>query len=81
LSWAEREGRVVLTFDKDFGELAPHLVKPVAGVLHCSHPDAQTERNSSITGRSFVTRNDRFRHFSAIAPSRIRMGRFDWPVD
>ena len=33
LAWAEREARVLLTFDKDFGELAWHVGLPASSAI------------------------------------------------
>ncbi|HKN26804.1 MAG TPA: DUF5615 family PIN-like protein [Roseiarcus sp.] len=63
LAWAAREGRILLTFDKDFGELAAASNPPRARGL-ASHADPKGRRcrtaarqpGNGALGRSF------FRH-------------------
>jgi predicted nuclease of predicted toxin-antitoxin system len=74
LAWAAREGRILLTFDKDFGELARREVMPQAcGVIliRVSMPkpsDVGQKLANIITGR-----DDWTGYFSVIEPGRIRM--------
>src|SRR5262245_19771086 len=59
LAWAAREARIVLTFDKDFGELAWR-----AGRL--------AEVGTTLAAR-IVEMTDLAGHFTVIEPARIRM--------
>ncbi|MFZ0610329.1 MAG: DUF5615 family PIN-like protein [Xanthobacteraceae bacterium] len=73
LSWANRESRVLLTFDKEFGELAgrSNLSLECGVVLVRTPPPKPAEHgqlSEVITGRS-----DWAGHFSVIEPGRIRM--------
>ena len=74
LEWAAREDRVLLTFDKDFGELArvAGLPKTCGVVLfRLSLP------RSDGVGRSLASlilaRADWVGHFSVIEPGRVRI--------
>lgn len=74
LAKAVQERRILLTFDKDFGELAGHASLP----SHCGvvllrvpmpkHGDAAQQLVDLITGR-----DDWTGHFSVIEPGRVRM--------
>jgi predicted nuclease of predicted toxin-antitoxin system len=74
LAWAAREGRILLTFDKDFGELAraAQLPEP-CGIVLVRIP----MRNAGDAGRTVaaavMARDDWQGHFSVIEPGRIRM--------
>jgi len=74
LAQAAREARILLTFDKDFGELARTALLPetcglVLFRLSMPRPD--------IVGRRIVdailSRNDWEGHFSVVEPDRVRM--------
>ena len=74
LERAVRERRILLTFDKDFGELARASGLPAAcGVVLFRMPMPK----SGDVGRQFVRllglRSDWAGHFSVIEPGRIRM--------
>ncbi len=71
---ARREGRVLLTFDKDFGELAfrsglPEECGIVLIRLREPYPTRMQERVAS----ALMARGDWKGHFSVIEPDRIRM--------
>jgi len=74
LAWAARDERILLTFDKDFGELARRAVMaPACGVILLRVPmpkpgDVGRRLANIITGR-----DDWAGHFSVIEPGRIRM--------
>jgi predicted nuclease of predicted toxin-antitoxin system len=72
LAWASQEGRILLTFDKDFGELARGSTLPSAcGVILLRMPmvrDVGQQVASLITAR-----DDWACHFSVIEPGRVRM--------
>jgi predicted nuclease of predicted toxin-antitoxin system len=74
LSWAAREGRVLLTFDKDFGELSwqaglPNSCGIVLFRLPMPSPSAAGAKIAARLGE----RSDWFGHFSVIEPTRVRM--------
>jgi hypothetical protein len=76
LEWAGREQRVLLTFDKDFGELAGKSSLPTGcGVILFRTPMPKP----TDIGRQFATlitaRDDWVGHFSVVAPGRVRMRR------
>ncbi len=73
-AWAAREERVLLTFDKDFGELARGSKLPSAcGVVLLRMPMPV----SSVVGRRLAelitSRGDWAGCFSVIEPGRVRM--------
>jgi predicted nuclease of predicted toxin-antitoxin system len=77
LALAEREQRILLTFDKDFGQLAHGSALPLAcGVVlfRIAMP------NPSEVGRRLAElitqRDDWAGHFSVVEPGRVRMRRF-----
>jgi predicted nuclease of predicted toxin-antitoxin system len=73
LSWAVREERVLLTFDKDFGELALHSTLPNAcGVILLRVSMAAATLGSDLAG-TICRRRDWPGHFSVIEANRIRM--------
>jgi predicted nuclease of predicted toxin-antitoxin system len=74
LAWATREDRVLLTFDKDFGELAWRVGLPAtSGVILFRLPmPPATEVGPSLAAR-IDGRTDWAGHFSVIEPGRTRM--------
>lgn len=76
LAWAVREERVLLTFDKDFGELAARAALPSkCGIVLMRTPmpslgDAGRHRAGLISAR-----DDWVGHFSVVELGRIRMRR------
>lgn len=74
LTWAERERRVLLTFDQDFGELAWRAGLPAScGIVLFRMPMPRpTEVGPDLAGR-LTERDDWPGHFSVIQPGRIRM--------
>jgi predicted nuclease of predicted toxin-antitoxin system len=74
LRWAARESRVVLTFDKDFGQIALGAGLPAScGVILFRipmSPAAEIGKNlAGLVGR----RSDWVGHFSVVEPDRVRM--------
>jgi predicted nuclease of predicted toxin-antitoxin system len=74
LAWAAREARILLTFDKDFGEIARGSALPLTcGVVllrvAMPKPDDAGRRIAEL----IVARDNWVGHFSVIEPSRIRM--------
>ena len=74
LTWAVREQRVLLTFDKDFGELAFSAGLPAScGVILFRVPVPRSETAVGVLVRSVVARDDWAGHFSVLEPGRVRM--------
>ena len=76
LAWAEREQRVLLTFDQDFGELAWRAGLPATcGIVLFRMPmPPPLEVGTEIAAR-LGERSDWPGHFSVIQPGRVRMRR------
>jgi predicted nuclease of predicted toxin-antitoxin system len=76
LAWAMREGRVLLTFDKDFGELAWRAGLPASsGTVLFRLPMPAAARVGAVIAARIGERTDWGGHFSVIEPGRIRMRR------
>jgi Domain of unknown function (DUF5615) len=74
LAWAARDERILLTFDKDFGELARQVVMPPAcGVILLRVPMPKPGDLGQRLANLIAGRDDWAGHFSVIEPSRIRM--------
>lgn len=74
LEWAMRDARVLLTFDKDFGEFAWRRGLPATcGIilLRISMPDSGTA--GAEVARIIGSRSDWTGHFAVIEADRIRM--------
>jgi predicted nuclease of predicted toxin-antitoxin system len=74
LDWAAREKRILLTFDKDFGELAYRSGLPVSSgvvLFRIAMPSA-SDAGEKIAAR-VTERSDWAGHFSVIEPARVRM--------
>ena len=74
LAWAAREERILLTFDKDFGELARRsTLPPACGVVLIRIPMPRP----GIVGRRLAdlitSRDDWAGHFSVVESGRVRM--------
>jgi predicted nuclease of predicted toxin-antitoxin system len=71
LAWAAREERILLTFDKDFGELArgSALPRTCGVVLPMPRPGDVGQRLAAL----IVARDDWAGYFSVIEPGRVRM--------
>jgi hypothetical protein len=74
LAWAAREARVLLTFDKDFGELARASALPATcGVVLFRIP-MPTPSDAGMRLADLITaRDDWVGHFSVVEPGRVRM--------
>jgi hypothetical protein len=74
LAWAIREERILLTFDKDFGELASKSAMPskYGVVLLCTPMPKPADTGQHLAGL-IMARNDLRGYFSVIEPGRIRM--------
>jgi predicted nuclease of predicted toxin-antitoxin system len=76
LSWATRDERTLLTFDKDFGELACKFAPPTScGIILFRVPSPRAESDISRLVAIIDGRQDWSGHFAVIEPARIRMRR------
>jgi predicted nuclease of predicted toxin-antitoxin system len=77
LAWAEREDRILLTFDQDFGELAWRAGLPAAcGIVLFRMPMPAAVDVGAVIAAKLGERTDWAGHFSVIQPGRIRMRPF-----
>jgi predicted nuclease of predicted toxin-antitoxin system len=71
---ATAEGRIIFTFDKDFGELAVRFrAVGHAGVVLFRLSGASPEEDNARALASIESRNDWEGHFSVVTDNRIRM--------
>jgi predicted nuclease of predicted toxin-antitoxin system len=74
LARAEGEGRLLITFDKDFGELAFTAQLPAsAGIVLFRVPPTSPREVAHIAITALESRGDWAGHFSVAEESRIRM--------
>jgi hypothetical protein len=74
LAWAGREQRILLTFDKDFGELSSRSTLPAGcGVVLFRTPMPKPGDVGEGLARLITVRDDWAGHFSVIEPGRVRM--------
>jgi len=74
LAWAAREQRILLTFDKDFGELANASALPTGcGVILLRIPMPRPSDVGRRLADLITARDDWAGHFSVIEPGRVRM--------
>lgn len=74
LAWAVREARVLLTFDKDFGELAWHARLPAdCGVILFRLPMPRPPLAGQILAEIVTARDDWRGCFSVVESGRLRM--------
>jgi hypothetical protein len=74
LAWAAREQRVLLTFDKEFGELArKSALPPQCGVVLLRMPMPKPGDAGKHIAGLITAREDWQDHFSVIEPGRVRM--------
>ena len=74
LAHAEAENRIVVTFDKDFGELAFRSgLRISCGVILFRVTPRSPGFVANLAVKAFRTRNDWTGHFSVIEEHRIRM--------
>ena len=74
LAWAARERRILLTFDKDFGELARGSALPrTCGVVLLRVPMPRPGDVGQRLADLIIARDDWAGHFSVIEPGRVRM--------
>jgi predicted nuclease of predicted toxin-antitoxin system len=76
LEWAMRDDRILLTFDKDFGELARATALPATGgVILLRVPVPPSNQVGQQIANAIVARSNWAGHFSVVEPGRIRMRR------
>lgn len=74
LAWAMRDNRILLTFDKDFGELAFRAKLPATcGIVLFRLPMPAPGAVGSTLSARIAERADWAGHFSVIEPGRVRM--------
>jgi hypothetical protein len=74
LAQAAREQRILLTFDKDFGELAGRSPATRAcGIVLVRLPPPRSPESGQRFAALFDARGDWAGHFSVVEPGRIRM--------
>jgi hypothetical protein len=76
LRWAIGEDRVLLTFDKDFGELARGVSPPPScGIALFRVPTPRGKEPGCQLAALIDSRRDWNGHFSIVEPGRVRMRR------
>jgi predicted nuclease of predicted toxin-antitoxin system len=75
LAWAAREERILLTFDKDFGELVRRstLLTPKCGVVLLRMPMPKPGDVGLRIANLVTARDDWVGYFSVVEPTRVRM--------
>ena len=74
LAWVIRDERILLTFDKDFGELARSAVlPPTCGVVLFRVPMPRADDAGRHLAHLIVAREDWAGHFSVVESGRVRM--------
>lgn len=74
LAWAAREERILVTFDKDFGELAwGSALPPGCGVILLRMPMPRASDVGRRLADLIASREDWAGYFSVIEPGRVRM--------
>jgi len=74
LARAQAENRVIVTFDKDFGELAFRLGLPaLSGIILFRIIPSSPERIAEIVVAVLASRNDFAGNFTVVENDRIRM--------
>jgi predicted nuclease of predicted toxin-antitoxin system len=74
LAWAAQDARILLTFDKDFGELARASALPATcGVVLFRIPMPRPSDIGAHLAALITARDDWAGHFSVVEPGRIRM--------
>ncbi|MFO1116966.1 MAG: DUF5615 family PIN-like protein [Beijerinckiaceae bacterium] len=73
LAWAEREKRVLLTFDKDFGELARSSAMAAFGVILFRVAMPRPPDAGRALAELILSRGDWRGRFSVVEPGRVRI--------
>ena len=78
LDWVARDGFILLTFDRDFGELARATRLPdICGIILFRMPMPRLGQRISDLASLVLTRTDWSGHFTVIEPGRVRMRKFN----
>ena len=71
--WVERDSLIILTFDKDFGELAWCApLPPHSGIVLFRVPMPAAQSVGPVLAARLGERDDWEGHFSVVEPARIR---------
>lgn len=73
IEWAQAEDRLILTFDKDFGELVFRERETVAGVILLRISAPSSVHVAHVVAATLESRGDWEGHFSVVEDDRIRM--------
>jgi predicted nuclease of predicted toxin-antitoxin system len=74
LSRAQAENRILLTFDKDFGELAFHWGSPATvGIILFRIKASSGAVVAEKVAKAIAMRDDWYGHFSVVEEDRVRM--------
>ncbi len=74
LNRAQKESRILITFDKDFGELAFRFLLPAAsGIILFRISAPSSAHVAYVAVEAISSRNDWEGHFSVVEDDRIRM--------
>lgn len=74
LERGQNEGRILITFDKDFGELAFRSKLPAtSGVILFRISAPSSQHVAQVAVQAIASRTDWVGHFSVIEDNRIRM--------
>jgi predicted nuclease of predicted toxin-antitoxin system len=80
LARARNEARILITFDKDFGELAFHAKLPSeSGVILFRMRMPKATEVGARLAKLVTARDDWAGHFSVVEPGRVRMRRLPKP--
>jgi predicted nuclease of predicted toxin-antitoxin system len=74
LAQARIEGRLLLTFDKDFGEMTYRQgLPPASGIILCRLSGPSPEEDNARAVAALTSRDDWAGHFAVIEDDRIRL--------
>ncbi|MGH6628534.1 MAG: DUF5615 family PIN-like protein [Burkholderiales bacterium] len=74
LALAQRDGRILVTFDKDFGELAWRASLPAeSGIVLFRIPMPAPERVGEELAATLTSRQDWNGNFAVVEPGRVRI--------
>jgi len=73
LARAQTEDRLLLTFDKDFGELAFRFGLPISGVILLRLSASSPTRLTQVVMAALTSREDWAGMFSVVEEGRVRM--------
>jgi predicted nuclease of predicted toxin-antitoxin system len=76
MEWIAQDGRILLTFDKGFGELANTIgLTAPSGIILFRIPGAARAATAALIARAVASRKDWIGHFSVVSPGGVRMRR------